>query len=88
MTFGEYAKLTSIGLNAFYGCSALTDVRLPKTLTALPASCFADCTSLATVDLGGVTHVGKNAFRNCNALTSVTPVENVTFEDGNELAQG
>lgn len=88
VTFGEYAKLTSIGLNAFYGCSALTDVRLPKTLTALPASCFADCTSLATVDLGGVTHVGKNAFRNCNALTSVTPVENVTFEDGNELAQG
>ncbi len=88
VTFGENASLTTLGINAFYGCRSLTSIKLPRTLTSLPASCFADCTSLATVDLGGVTRVGKNAFRNCTALTAVTSSGNVSFEDGNELAQG
>ena len=81
------SSLTSIGVNAFYNCGALQSIELPKSLTALPASCFAGCASLVAIDLGGVTQVGKNAFLHCNSLRLVTALPNVTFEDGNEAAK-
>ncbi len=64
--------LTSIGTNAFYFCDALTAVNLPDTLTALPASCFAQCNKLASINLENVATIGKNAFRGCPNLPDGT----------------
>ena len=87
LEFGEQSTLTAFGINAFQSCSALTSVKLPALLSLLPASAFADCTALQTLDLGGVVSVGKNAFHNCNALTSVTAASKVEFEKGNDAAK-
>ena len=60
--------LSSIGVNAFYYCDALSEVILPATVTTIPASCFASCAELETINLEGVTEIGANAFRGCPKL--------------------
>ncbi|MBQ9806487.1 MAG: leucine-rich repeat protein [Clostridia bacterium] len=64
--------LTSIGTNAFYFCDALTEVKLPDSLTVLPASCFAQCNQLASINLENIVTIGKNAFRGCPDLPDGT----------------
>ena len=63
------------------------EVALPATLKSLPASCFAGCIALETLDLGGVTQVGAEAFRHCKALTTVTASGQVNFEKGNDFVK-
>ena len=84
LSFAEGSALESIGVNAFYKCGQLKEIVLPASLKALPASCFADCFSLETVDLGGVVTVGKNAFHRCTRLSSATLTDGAVIEDGNE----
>lgn len=62
--------VTSIGKNAFNGCTALTNVNIGSG--AIGESAFNGCTSLANVTLGnGVTSIGRNAFLRCKTLTSM-----------------
>ena len=41
-------KVTSIGSDAFYGCSGLTSVTIPSSVTSIGSDAF-DCNNLATV---------------------------------------
>ena len=62
--------MTSIGKNAFNGCTALTNANIGSG--AIGESAFNGCTSLANVTLGnGVTSIGRNAFLRCKTLTSM-----------------
>jgi hypothetical protein len=61
---------TSIGDQAFYGCTALTSVDLPVA-TSIGVSAFYGCTALTSVDLPVATSIGACAFQGCTALTSV-----------------
>ena len=66
-------QLKSVGQYAFFGCSSMTGVTLPTTVTNVGASAFYGCTKLASVS--GLTNVkgfGASAFYNCSALTSIT----------------
>jgi hypothetical protein len=64
---------TSIGRNAFSGCTALTAVSIPSTVTRIEQAVFSGCTALASVVIPNtVTSVGDSMFVNCGALTSVT----------------
>ena len=47
-TLGEYS-VTSIGPYAFYGCSSLTSITIPNTLTLIDIYAFYKCTSLTSV---------------------------------------
>ena len=60
-------SVTSIGNEAFEGCTGLTSITIPKSVTYIGEFAFAYCSSLASVTIGnGVTSIGMFAFANCN----------------------
>ena len=46
--------VTSIGANAFHGCSSLETVTIPKTVTSIGDGAFEDCSSLTDVYYSGI----------------------------------
>ena len=68
-----------IGLKAFYGCSSLTSVTIPNSVTSIGDYVFSDCTGLTSATIGNsVATIGDYAFRDCTGLTSVTIPNSVT----------
>ena len=73
--------VTSIGNNAFYGCSGITSVTIPETVTSIGDKAFLGCsglTALAFEDVGnGAVAADKqltiesSAFSNCSSLTEL-----------------
>ena len=64
--------LTTIGYNAFYGCTQLTDIILPDGLTRIEMNVFNRCSALAEVTIpASVTEVRGFSFMGCTALTDV-----------------
>ena len=62
--------LERIGNYAFYGCTALENIRMPATLTEIGRYAFRGDAALKSVTLGAVLErVGLNAFYGCHALT-------------------
>ncbi len=64
--------------NFFYQCRSLRSVSFAEGVTKLPKAMFADCTSLETVDLTGITEIvdgtstSYTMFKGCTALREVT----------------
>jgi len=72
-------SVTSIGNNAFYGCSGLTSLTIPNSVTSIGESAFENCSGLTSVTIpNSVTNIGGGAFRGCSGLTSVTIPNSVT----------
>lgn len=64
--------VTSIGKNAFYGCTALTSFNIPNHVVTIGESAFERCSGLTSVAIGnGVTTIGRDAFKDCANLTKV-----------------
>lgn len=66
-------NVTGICSSAFTGCSSLTKIVIPDSVTTIGDIAFAGCTSLTDVTIGnGVTTIGDSAFFECTSLTDVT----------------
>ena len=68
----EGLPVMSIGQYAFRGCSGLTSVIIPDSVTRIGDFAFEDCSSLTSVTIpNSVTSIGWSAFSGCSGLTSV-----------------
>ena len=65
-------SVTSIGANAFFGCTNLKTVFVSNDVTSIGDGAFYNCTNLKTVFVGnGVTSIGDGVFYNCTNLKTV-----------------
>ena len=63
-------SVTSIGSNAFAGCSGLTSVTIPESVTSIGDEAFRECSGLTSVTIPeSVTTIRGGAFFDCNGLT-------------------
>ena len=70
--------MSSIGY-AFTGCTSLTSITIPDSVTSIGGAAFSDCTSLASITIpDSVTSIGDLAFYGCTSLTSITIPDSVT----------
>ena len=72
-------EVVSIEEGAFKGCSSLTSVNIPNTITNIGASAFYGCSSLTSINIPeSVTEIEESAFEGCSSLTSINIPESVT----------
>ena len=68
----EIYSVTSIGSEAFAGCSGLTSVTIGESVTSIGYEAFWNCSGLTEVTIpNSVTSIGFEAFRYCSGLTKV-----------------
>ena len=64
--------ITSIGAEAFSGCTQLTAVALPRTVKRVGTGAFEGCAALGRVELvNTVATLGNQCFAGCEALTDL-----------------
>ena len=83
-TWDKYGdKFTSndkLGDGAFSGCSGLTSLTLPSSVTSIGDNAFSGCSGLTSLTLpSSVTWIGWDAFTGCSGLTSLTIPSGVTW---------
>ena len=77
------SSLGGAGYNgAFEGCSSLTDVETPDSVTGLGNYTFQDCSSLTSIKIpAGVTAIGIHTFGSCSSLKGIEIPAGVTNID-------
>ena len=67
-----FTSVEVLGVSAFYGCTNLTEVVLPETLSSMGESCFENCTILKRVVIDGtINGISRYCFYGCRTLSEV-----------------
>ena len=78
--------VTSIGAEAFWDCSSLTNVKIPNTVTNLGDFAFANCPNLKSATIPkSVKTIGDLIFEYCSSLTDInvdSGNKNYSSQDG------
>ena len=79
----EYV-VASLGASCFEGCTGLTSITIPSSVTSLGGNCFEDCSGLTSITIpSSVTSLGDFCFQGCSGLISITIPSSVTSLGGN-----
>ena len=78
--FGD-AAIETLPDRAFYGCSALSSLTLPKNLSAAGKRAFSGCEKLGSLSFPKPIAVSEHLFENCSALSELS-LEPVSIGDG------
>ena len=74
-----YTSNDKLGDFAFYGCSGLTSLTLPSSVTKIGCYALSSCIGLTSLTLpSSVTEIGEHAFLSCRGLTNFTIPSGVT----------
>ena len=66
------ADPTSISNWAFLGCSGITSIDIPNSVTSIGSNAFDGCSGLTSVVIpDSVTSIGYQVFEGCSSLTSI-----------------
>ena len=77
LIFEDNGVCEKIGDSAFYGCTSLTNVIIPDSVTSIGSNAFISCKNLINVVIGnGVTSI-FDSFKYCTSLYEVTFGNNV-----------
>ena len=77
--YNKYTSNDKLGTAAFYGCSGLTSLTIPSSVTEIGESAFEGCSGLTSLTISSsVTSIGEYAFSGCSGLTSLTIPSSVT----------
>lgn len=70
----------SLEESCFEGCSSLTSIYIPETMTSFGKRCFRYCSGLTSITIpSSVTSLGIECFSGCSGL------ESITVEEGNSV---
>lgn len=73
-------SVSSIGANAFYGCTNLKNIIIPNKVTFIEERTFYECKGLVSVVIpNSVKSIGTEAFNGCSALKSIVLPEGMTL---------
>ena len=75
-------KVTSIGNNAFKGCTNITGITIPDSINKIGNYAFEDCKNLKSIYIpASINSIGSGIFGNCESLSSVIVDSNNTKYD-------
>ncbi len=86
LTSVRFDRITSIGIDCFFHCQNLEEVRLDGTYTSIGGSAFESCPNLRSVaTASSLATIGDYAFKNCRSLIdfsfeSLEGIGNYAFE--------
>jgi hypothetical protein len=70
ITFSTTPTFPTVPMFCFQGCSALTSLQIPSTVTSFQQNAFSSCTSLTAIpSLNNINFIGGYAFEDCSGLT-------------------
>ena len=68
-----------IGISAFDGCTGLTSITIPNSVTSIGNYAFYGCSGLTSIEIpNSVTSIGNNAFSGC---TNLPVIDNIRYAD-------
>ena len=66
----NFTGITSIGSQAFNGCTGLSSITIPENVISIGGEAFNGCTGLASITIPeNITTIGSDAFKGCTGLT-------------------
>lgn len=76
---GNVYKIKAFGEKCFYGCTDLTSIKIPSSVTSLGQGCFQYCTKLTSITIPStVTSIGAGCFSHCTNLKSIELPSSIT----------
>ena len=79
--YGLFTSNDELGYEAFSGCSVLTSLTLPSSVTSIGYEAFYGCSGLTSLTIpSSVTSIGSDAFSGCSGLTNLYYIIDEKFE--------